>query len=544
MEGKKTSCLGAYRHYFMNNKVYIFCRWDKNIDEQFIPIVNFFKKKYRKIICVTLSSSVYNEGANKSKAFDKIVILDNIYSLRSFIVSHKKNKNMFFFYNHKDLNNIELKIHLSIKLSFVDVIYLPRTVYLLQQKNINLDLYAPQIKNIFYKILIRKFIINIKIIMTYAFFCPFFIIKQKIRNRSDKKTINDILFIRLDRFGDMVLTFSSLVALRDAYPNAKISVLCSNQGMKLLKLQNKLTESRLLDDIFIWEDVWDMHGQKVPGIRHLVNMLKFIIKLRKKKFDLIIQPMPISIWTILSLLLKANKNIGAINKNLLLSRLIEKHVDYPIVIEKNEYIHCFKQNANCLHPLGINKVKKAEIGYDISGINKKIKEISTKNNLVINISAGDIARKLTQDKLISLIDKIIDHFKKYQIILIGTKEDVNFSENIFKTAPDKIVKVVGETDINDLIYIFKHSDILITPDTGTMHLASLTNIYIIAYFGAGNLKNFAPITDRCSIIKHELGCSGCGDICFTDTIPKPCIEAISVNELFNEVKKVLDNKAN
>jgi ADP-heptose:LPS heptosyltransferase len=72
-----------------------------------------------------------------------------------------------------------------------------------------------------------------------------------------------------------------------------------------------------------------------------------------------------------------------------------------------------------------------------------------------------------------------------------------------------------------------------------MHLAAMTDIFIIAYFSSGRKEYFHPITNKYTIIKHELGCSGCGDMCFTEKLPKPCIEKITPEEIFEKVKEVL-----
>ncbi len=520
----------------MNNKiVYVLCSWHENLNEQFYPIIRFLKEKYNKVIGVTLKSKNSKTSKNDNP-FDDLLMFDNLFSLAYFIHSHKRDK-MCFLYNHKEFNNVELKIYLSIKLSFANVLYFPRSIYFFKE-NINEIERKKLAKKIFYRTLIRKFIINVKIILVYTVLFPF-LTSRKFREKTSKKRINKILFMRLDRFGDMVLTFSSIVALRKAYPDAEIQLLCSPMNAELVKTQNKLYPN-LLDKIIVWEDIWDMHGGIIPGLSHFINMIKTALKLRKEYFDIVIQPIPISIWTLFALLLRSKSVIATINESLFLSRLLKKHVDNPVIIKRNEFIHCFKQSANCLLPLGINNVEKAELYYNPKELSDHVKRVLATKNIVINLSAGDTARKLPDNKIELLIRELTGNLTDYRIILIGTKEDSFLASNLEKKFPKNILNFVGKTGINDLIFILKHSDLLITPDTGTMHLASLTDIYIIAYFGPGNPKYFAPITEKCTIIKHELGCSGCGDICFTKKIPKPCIEATTVDEIFNAVKSAIN----
>jgi len=78
------------------------------------------------------------------------------------------------------------------------------------------------------------------------------------------------------------------------------------------------------------------------------------------------------------------------------------------------------------------------------------------------------------------------------VIIIGAESDtwvLKYFENI------PVVNLIGETSITDVIYIYKKCSLLISHDTGLLHLAKLSGIYTIALFG--------PVDPRWMVGKNE-----------------------------------------
>ena len=543
-------------------KTIIISIWN-NIDyEKMKIVVDSFKKKFKKrkkIIVITIISSELMREIKNAKYRIKntkyfyvihkknytIIAFCKFRYLYKYLSNYKNLKNLneiFFLYNHREMSFLEIKVYLCLKFLKKQIINLPKSIHCLYTD----EKYS--LKKIIAKSLKRKTEILIKTYLLYISLSPFLFFRKifysiysKKKEKHILKNPKKILFIRVDRFGDMVLSFSSIVALRKKFPKAEIYVLCSPMNADFLIEQNNINKNLRLK-IIVWKDIWDMHGDFIPGLKELVNLIKNVLVLRKIKFDIIIQPISVSVWTLLSLFLKSNIIISTINRKLLLFRLLEPFIPIPSTIEKGEYVHCYYQVSNCLKPFGINHVDISHPKYDLKTLNKKIRKINLKKSIIINVSAGDKVRVLPNNKLKKLIKKITDTYN-YEILLIGVEQDFSICEKISKDF-DRVINLCGQTNINDLIYLFNTAKLLITPDTGTMHLASLCNIYIIAYFGAGILRHFAPITKNSYVIKHELGCSGCGDICFTKAYPKPCIDKITVDEILEAVRKVLKRAEN
>lgn len=388
------------------------------------------------------------------------------------------------------------------------------------------------------QILLKDFFL-FKIYLLYLFFLPFFL----MRKRNHSPLIENILVIRVDRFGDMVLTLPLLHAIRKRYPSAKLSVLCSPQGKPLLESQNSKEVVPFVDEIIVWDDVWDMHREPMLGVPHLWAILKMGKFLRQKKFDTVLQPMTPGVWSIVALSTVAKRTIVTVDENILLPRLLKKHIDFPCVIPKGERRHRFELCSMCASKIDIKTMDRMNLHFENENSSVTGMNVFYSKCVVVNVSAGDPVRQLPLDIASSLIEKLLSSFKEFNVLLVGTNNDIKYAAELCEKFPDKIENLVGTTSVDDLIYIFKSAPILITSDTGSMHLAAMTDIHIVAYFTAGSLCHFRPMTDNCTIIQHELGCSGCGDMCFTSEFPKPCMAAITADELFDAVSVVLNKQS-
>ena len=381
----------------------------------------------------------------------------------------------------------------------------------------------------------HRFIDKSKIYLVYLFFLPFLLMRKRIK----KSTVKKILVIRLDRFGDMVLSFPYIVALRKKYPTAIIKILCSPAGAGFLRSQNNAYHEKLIDEIIVWNDVWDMHRGLALGFKHFMCLIENVISFRTRKYDVVVQPVQVGIWTLLALLLRCNCVVATIDHSLPLSRLLGRFVDMPVNIYNAQKNHVTDQLGRCVEKIGVLEINKNVLLLDDRSVSSPIKQISLQSAIIINISAGDSVRQLPVDVMISLMERLNSAYCELDMILTGVAEDKYYAEQLCTKLQFSITNTVGDTTVDDLIYFFKKALVLLTPDTGTMHLAAMTDIHIVAYFTAGSLSRFAPVTDNCTIIQHELGCSGCGDMCFTDEMPKPCMAAITADELFLAVDNVL-----
>jgi heptosyltransferase II len=125
-----------------------------------------------------------------------------------------------------------------------------------------------------------------------------------------------------------------------------------------------------------------------------------------------------------------------------------------------------------------------------------------------------------------------------QWILLGTPKDITVGETIVRTLGDSGVNRIGQTTLEQLIDELRKCRLLLTNDTGTMHLASLLGVPTVAIFGSTDPCLTGPLGDRHIIVRHQVECSPC----FLRKCPIDfrCMKTVGVDEVTDAVLSILD----
>ncbi|QQY08186.1 MAG: lipopolysaccharide heptosyltransferase II [Candidatus Xiphinematobacter sp.] len=127
----------------------------------------------------------------------------------------------------------------------------------------------------------------------------------------------------------------------------------------------------------------------------------------------------------------------------------------------------------------------------------------------------------------------------YRWKVFGTSKDASIVRAIVAGLPkDIVLNYVGKTDLTVLISELLSIRLLLTNDTGVMHLAALLGIPVVAIFGSTEPLLTAPLGRKHSVLRQHVECSPC----FLQSCPIDfrCMKAISVRQVKEAVFKVLE----
>jgi heptosyltransferase II len=96
-----------------------------------------------------------------------------------------------------------------------------------------------------------------------------------------------------------------------------------------------------------------------------------------------------------------------------------------------------------------------------------------------------------------------------QWILFGTAGDGPSGDKVAEVLGDKCVNRIGQTTLAQLINELRECDLLLTNDTGTMHLADLLRVPTVSIFGSTEPQRTAPLGQGHRIFRHHVECSPC-----------------------------------
>jgi len=95
-------------------------------------------------------------------------------------------------------------------------------------------------------------------------------------------------------------------------------------------------------------------------------------------------------------------------------------------------------------------------------------------------------------------------------VIFGGVGDVELAQKIARDLGEPVLNLAGKTNLRELAAALKICDLVVTNDTGPMHLASAVGARVVAIFGSTSPELTGPIfSSRTRIIRHPVPCSPC-----------------------------------
>ena len=119
-------------------------------------------------------------------------------------------------------------------------------------------------------------------------------------------------------------------------------------------------------------------------------------------------------------------------------------------------------------------------------------------------------------------------------VLFGIAKDKEVGAQIAAVLGNGCLNLIGKTTLEDLIDQMRQCRLLLTNDTGTMHLATLLGVPVVAVFGSTEPRLTGPLGTRHRVVRHQVECSPC----FLRDCPLDfrCMKAVSTEEVISAIR--------
>ncbi|MCS7228462.1 MAG: glycosyltransferase family 9 protein [Candidatus Kryptonium sp.] len=313
-------------------------------------------------------------------------------------------------------------------------------------------------------------------------------VSKSERIKVDFGNVGKILVVRQhNQLGDMLCAVPLLRALRQRFPNAKITLITSPVNYEVMK-----------DNPFV-DEVINFDKQKF-----LLSPLKFFDFVRKLRsgFDIAIVPVTVSISTtsnFIAYFSGAKIRIGPATldgKENPTAFLFNYQIDLDWRNEEKK--HQTERNLDIVRPFGIDTDDLSYVipyGEDDKEFAKKF--LSKRKNFKFvfgyHPGAGKVQNRWDADNFGTLAIKLADEFNALTLITAGPMDDEPV-EKMIKKIDGKIEYLVLKNEkISRIVAIIDQIDLFITNDTGIMHVAGATSTPVISLFGPTNPHQWSPI---------------------------------------------------
>jgi ADP-heptose:LPS heptosyltransferase len=312
-----------------------------------------------------------------------------------------------------------------------------------------------------------------------------------------------ILVVRFSSIGDIVLT-TPVVRMLKKQLNAQVHFLTKSAYVSLLK-----------------------NNPYIDSVYQIQNSITEVIPdLKKEKYDYVIDLHS----NLRTQILKFRLGVAAKSFNKL---NMEKFMLTNFKLDNMPKIHIVDRYLETVKHLGIKNDNQG-LDFFLSANDKLDISIFPKNYIVFVIGGQHATKILPNEKIISIIKKV-----NKPVLLIGGPEDAHKGEEIAK-ACDKVVNTCGKYSILHSASLVQQATMVITHDTGMMHIAAAFNKKIYSVWG-----NTVPEFGMYPYLESEqskrievkgLNCRPCSKIGY-DKCPKghfKCMQEIDENLFLSE----------
>ena len=142
------------------------------------------------------------------------------------------------------------------------------------------------------------------------------------------------------------------------------------------------------------------------------------------------------------------------------------------------------------------------------------------------------------ERFVSLGKTLVERSKDCHILVFGTNKEASVAEDICGPLGERGCNLAGRTSLAEAMGLISRLDLLVTNDSGLMHIGAALGIPLVAIFGSTNPVTTGPWSVNSIIVRHELPCSPClKRSCPTDF---RCLLGIEVEEILQACLQQLE----
>ena len=348
--------------------------------------------------------------------------------------------------------------------------------------------------------------------------------------------MKNILLIRLSSLGDIVLTSPAIRAVRQHFPQARISMLVAEQSADLL------TENPHLDEVIPFDR--KAKGKDTGEMRRVIRLL------RERDFDLAIDFQRKFRTSTLAYLSGAKCRVGYHQPNGFLCTVrVPDRNNKAIRAGRIDSVHAIDRYFEMLHAIGVEATDRALELFITDADRAFSDEVTATKGIEANRTkvglfpgAGWKLREWMPDRFADIGDRVAKQFDA-QVLLFGGPHESELVQQVKDLMTTEAISLVGTLRIRQLAALIEQCDLFVTNDTGPMHVAAAMQTPTVALFGPGDHIRFQPLDSIHTTIRHHVPCNPCKQ--FTNKCKNNiCMKLITVDEVWETVHQNLSNIRN
>ncbi len=323
-----------------------------------------------------------------------------------------------------------------------------------------------------------------------------------------------ILVIRLDLIGDLVLSLTVVRALKRTYPGADIDLLATPASANVALHDPNLSEIITYDP-----NIW-RRPKALVQLKNWHEASKLVHRLRSRHYELAISVY--ANWAaVLALLSGARRRVGygpegypGFMTDPVPGGIPGRWMHYAPLDNKHEVDYCLelaKAAGATLTPedriphLYVDEQSRQEVEQMLHDAGVHPGEPM----IVCHVSSNNgQSKRWPIPYWARLIDRLVRE-EHAQVVLTGAPGDLPIIEDVMQRAWERAINFAGKTSLTQLAALLQRADLVISGDSGPMHMAVAVDAPLIAIHGPTNPSLGGPVSPGATILRSHIWCSPC-----------------------------------
>jgi len=340
--------------------------------------------------------------------------------------------------------------------------------------------------------------------------------------------VQKVLIRSANWVGDAIMSLPAIASVRLSFPRAKIFILAKPWVAEIFQ------KNPVVDRVFLYQS---------PGIHQgLSGKWRLAKQLQKEGFELAILLQNAFEAALISFLagIPLRAGYSTDGRRFLLThpvfvddRLKRGHqVDYYLGMVGSLGFQTAQRTPSLI--VSEERQEEAERRLRSLGLDNEQK--------LVGISPGATygsAKQWFPERYAEVADRITRGWEA-RVLILGSREDRKVAAQVCQKARNPLIDLTGMTTLAEAIALISRCRLFITNDSGLMHVAAALGVPLITVFGSTDPQRTGPLGKFCRVLRKPLPCAPCLKTeCPED---RRCMELISVDEVYDEVKSILSSK--
>ena len=355
------------------------------------------------------------------------------------------------------------------------------------------------------------------------------------RRSVPRTRVRKILFIKFWGIGSIVLSEPSLRWLSRRYPKAELQYLTLERNRALFTLIPSVETVHTLT----FGGPWSFFLETVRLLR----------RLRREDYDLVFDAEFFVNFSGLIAHLSAPSCVVGFARETAPKRRLQ-----DVSIPFHEDAHTCQQFLNLVQESGKGQPHSSRplLFLDDSSGSFLQTLLEGRTYAVMNINASPLAveRRWPRDRFAQLGTALLESYP-FDLVLVGSPSEASYVAPVARTleqgnATGRVWNWTGLLDLKELARLLRDALVLISNDSGPIHLASAFDLPVVGLYGPETPVRYGPLSSRRRVFYEDLWCSPCMSVHNAKTVhcvnQLACMKSIAAESVIEEVRTFIDTE--